>query len=246
VAAAAGWLRPTIWIGDGFNAADLRVALVHECWHARRRDPLLIAAVLLVKRLCWWNPLVAYLARQALLLVEAACDRRCAGSLGAASYIERLAVMMLDTRGSAAPPLAAAARGHENVLRLELLSACERWRGRDRVLLTALCALGAGIAWWQVAAPVPVASAGVAAPFWSRVAIPNTPAGRALTALLDLDAWSSGVELVSIVHSEPLEIEYVVENRVDDTRRLGHLKVADGPGLRVVSSALRDLGADER
>jgi beta-lactamase regulating signal transducer with metallopeptidase domain len=243
VAAAAGWPRSTIWIGDGFNEADLRVALVHECWHVRRRDPLLMAAVLLVRRLYWWNPLVAHLAGQALLLVEAACDRRCVKSLGAPSYIERLAAMMLDTRGSVSPRLAAAVRGHENVLRLELLSASERWRARDGAMLAALCVLGAGIALWRVAAPPPPPS-GADAPAWSRVAIPDTPAGKALTALLDLDAWSSGVELVDIVHNEPLEIEYVIENRVDDTRRLGRLEVADGPGLRVVSSAIRDLGAE--
>src|SRR5262249_58425827 len=69
-------------------------------------------------------------------------------------------------------------------------------------------------------------------PPWSRVEIPNTPAGKALTALLELDAWSSGVELVDIVSSEPLRIEYIVENGVDETRRLGRLEVADGPGLR--------------
>ncbi|HET7132769.1 MAG TPA: M56 family metallopeptidase, partial [Gammaproteobacteria bacterium] len=83
VAAAAGWPRSTIWVGDGFNEADLRVALVHECWHVRRRDPLLMPSVMLVRRLYWWNPLVAFLAGQALLLVEAACDRRCVESRGA-------------------------------------------------------------------------------------------------------------------------------------------------------------------
>ena len=85
---------------------------------------------------------------------------------------------------------------------------------------------------------------GVAPPSWSRVAIPSTPAGKALTALLELDAWSSGVELVDIVSSEPLRIEYIVENGVDETRRLGRLEVADGPGLRVTSSAIRDLTAE--
>jgi bla regulator protein blaR1 len=239
VAAVAGCVRPTIWIGDGFKeAADIRVALVHECWHARRNDPLLIAAVMLVKRAYWWNPIVAYLAARALLLVEAACDRRCAASLGASHYIERLAAMMLDSGGKS-PRLAPAVRGHDNVLRLELLSAPTRWRACDCALLAALCAIGACIAGWSVAQARPLTD--VAQPAWSRVQIPSTPAGRALTALLDLDAWSSGVELIYIVSSEPLRIEYVVENRVDETRRRGLLEVADGPGLRVTASAIRDL-----
>jgi len=46
------------------------------------------------------------------------------------------------------------------------------------------------------------------------------------------------------VSSEPLRIEYIVENGVDETRRLGRLEVADGPGLRVTSSAIRDLTAE--
>src|SRR5882672_7895696 len=244
VAAAAGWLRPTIWMGDGFEDADVRVALVHECWHVRRNDPLLIAAVMLVKRLFWWNPIVAYLAAQALLLVEASCDRRCVESLGAPDYIERLAAMMIGSGGRASPRLAAAARGHENVLRLELLSEPARWRARDCALLVALCTLGASFAAWHVTESQP--QPGVATPAWSRVQIPGTPAGKALAALLDLDAWSSGVELVDIVSSEPLRIEYVVENRVDETRRLGRLEVADGPGLRVTSSAIRDLDTETR
>ncbi|HEX5047274.1 MAG TPA: M56 family metallopeptidase [Gammaproteobacteria bacterium] len=244
VAAAAGWFRPTIWIGDGFDRADARVVLVHECWHVRRGDPLVIAAIVLVKRVYWWNPIVAHLASRALLLVEAACDRRCGDSLGTSHYIERLASMMLDRGVRASPRLAAAARGRENLLRLELLSRPSRWRARDRALLVALCAFGVCIMGWRVSEALP--SPLIAQPSWSRVAIPDTPAGKALVALLDLDAWSSGVELVDIVRSEPLRIEYIVENGVDETRRLGRLEVADGPGLRVTSSAIRDLGAGER
>jgi beta-lactamase regulating signal transducer with metallopeptidase domain len=244
VAAAAGWLRPTIWIGDRFDPADTRVALVHECWHARRGDPLLIAAIVLVKRVYWWNPIVARLAGHALMLVEAACDRRCAASLGTSHYVERLASMMLDRGAGASPRLAAAARGRENLLRLELLSRPSLWRARDCALLVALCVFGAGIVSWRVSEALP--SPLIAQPSWSRVAIPGTPAGKALVALLDLDAWSSGVELVEIVRSEPLRIEYIVENGVDETRRLGRLEVAPGPGLRVTSSAIRDLAAGER
>jgi hypothetical protein len=243
-AAATGPLNPTIWIGDGFaDPEDARVALVHECWHVRRNDPFLIAAITLVKRVYWWNPLVAYLAAHALLLVEAACDRRCAASLGIPHYIERLAAMMLDSACRPSPRLAAAARGH-NVTRLELLSAGSRLRARDLVWLLALAAVGTGFAGWRVAdAHV---RAPVASPPWSRVAIPGTPAGRALEALLDLDAWASGLELVEIVSSAPLRIEYIVENTVDATRRQGTLEVADGPSLKVTAAALRDVATQAR
>jgi hypothetical protein len=242
MAAAAGWLRPTIWIGEALTNTDAHVALVHESWHVRRNDPLLIAAIVLVKRVYWWNPIVGYLASHALLLVEAACDRRCVQSLGAAHYIERLAAMMLDRGGRISPRLAAAARGRENMLRLKLLSRPTRWQVADRALLVMLCAVAACFAGWRVGEAS--ATSGIAQPSWSRVAIPDTPAGKALTALLELDAWSSGVELVNIVSSEPLRIEYIVENGVDETRSLGRLEVADGPGLRVISSAIRDLTAD--
>jgi hypothetical protein len=238
-AAATGWRKPTIWIGDAFDdGEDARVALVHECWHVRRKDPIVIAAIMLVKRVYWWNPIVAHLAAQALLLVEAACDRRCAASLGLPNYIERLAAMMLESGCRASPRLAAAARG-QNVARLELLSAASRLRARDCALLLALAAVGAGFAGWRVAEAR--TEGHTASHSWSRVAIPSTPAGRALEALLDLDAWASGLELVEIVSSAPLRIDYVVENTLDSTRRLGHLEVADGPSLQVTASTMRDL-----
>ena len=95
IAAASGALRPTIWLGGRHTEAQLRVALVHETWHVRARDPVWVALIALVRRAYWWNPLVAHLARQALLMIESACDHRCAAQLGKAHYMSQLASLLL-------------------------------------------------------------------------------------------------------------------------------------------------------
>lgn len=260
VAAASGWFRPTIWLGDELGTdADLRVALVHECWHLRRRDPVWVALVAALRRAYWWNPLVTHLADQAVLMTESLCDRRCIATLGRRDYVGRLAAMMLEAGDSASTPsLAPAARRPSlNVRRLKLLDATPRLRPRDYAVLAFFCVAA------TAAAAAQVVEAPGARPDWSRVSIPATPAGRALAALLgafndgdlesvgaylgaytpqevrlDLYDWTSGLELVDIVESEPLSIEYLVKAKEGGARKVGRLEVAASEPIRVMDSEL--------
>ncbi|HET7924638.1 MAG TPA: M56 family metallopeptidase, partial [Rhodanobacteraceae bacterium] len=74
VAAASGVLAPTVWIGDRHTEAQHKLSLVHELWHVRARDPAWVGLIAAVRRAYWWNPLVSYLARQAVLMIESRCD----------------------------------------------------------------------------------------------------------------------------------------------------------------------------
>lgn len=267
VAATSGWLRATIWIGDEFaSEEDLRIALLHEYWHVRGRDPLWITLILAVRRVYFWNPLVIGLAEQAMLMIESACDRRCAESFGRRRYVERLAVMMLEADSTDSPRLAAAARGRSlNVRRLELLEAKAALGARDCGTLALLAVATVAVAGWQVS----VATG--ARPDWSTVGVPQTPAGRALTALFDayngghrelvnallgaytpeevpwrLDEWTQGLELVEILASEPHSIEYVIEAKGGTARKIGRLSVVEDPSVRIVDAELRNFPADGR
>jgi beta-lactamase regulating signal transducer with metallopeptidase domain len=266
VAAASGWLKPVIWIGDRHTGAALKLVLMHEMWHARQRDPIAIALIAAVRRAYWWNPLVARLAREAVLMLEAACDHCCAARFGKSRYIAELAALMLD---DASPPprlLATARSASANVARLRLLGAELRLRARDAALLAALTVAGVVTAAASVVEQA-VARADVAIPPGEprSAAIPRTPAGRALEALLGaanagdtellrdvLNAYTpqemqlpfpSGGDLriVDVLRSEPLRIEYVVEARDGKARRIGEIEVADSAAHEITGSRLREL-----
>jgi hypothetical protein len=181
-AAVSGWMRKTIWIGDQFASDDdVRVALVHECWHIRRHDPVWLLLVTAIKRAYWWNPIAVFLSEQAVLTMESACDECCTRYLGRQHYIGRLASMMLDAGSCESPNLvaAAASRPSLNVQRLRLLARTARVCVRDYALLALFWGAGAFVAGCSLI------EVSVARPAWSRVAIPDTPAGAALTVLLD-------------------------------------------------------------
>lgn len=278
IAATSGWLRSVVWLGDRLSPEDRGVALVHELSHVASRDPLWITFVTLIRRAYWWNPVVAWLGREAVLAMEAACDRRCAGWIGRERYVERLASMMLDAVAPPAPRLLAYARTPNlNVRRLRLLEAATpRFRPRDGLSIALTAALAGAAATYAVAKPAPVsehdAAASESRPAWSRVVIPDTPAGNALEALLDafnagdserlaieLGAFtpqeiefdvprsSGGLELVAIVVNDPMRIEYVAEDRVGRIRRRGELEVAEWDTNRIARLDVRQArsGRDE-
>jgi beta-lactamase regulating signal transducer with metallopeptidase domain len=160
-AAASGYWRPTIWIGDEIGNTDtVRVALLHECWHVRRRDPLKVLVITAVRRLYWWNPLVRALASHAALLLEAECDRRCARDVGKNLYVTELARTMLAASSPPPLPLAAASgtRG-SNLLRLDLLNRETLMRSRDHVVLWAFAASAIALAACQSVQPEASATA---------------------------------------------------------------------------------------
>jgi bla regulator protein blaR1 len=159
VAAASGVLEPTIWLGDRHTEAERRLALVHEMWHVRARDPAWVALIAAVRRAYWWNPLVAYLARQAVLMIESRCDHRCAAELGKEHYVSQLASLLLAPTAAAPRLVAAIGTANLDVQRLRLLDQPLQVRTRDLGLLVALATFGAATATVAVADTPPLGEA---------------------------------------------------------------------------------------
>jgi hypothetical protein len=212
----------------------------------RARLPPELVLIAAVRRAYWWNPLVAHLARQAVLMLESACDHRCAAQLGKDDYRARLASLLLAATAPA--PRLVATAGNFDVQRLRLLGEPLRWRSRDRALLAALAAAATAPAAIAVVDRTSSATAAdlVAAPGGS---LPATPAGEALsTALRAVNGGDSellasllgaytpqelslplppapAVRVIDVLRSEPLRIEYVVESAYG-MRHVGELAVA--------------------
>jgi beta-lactamase regulating signal transducer with metallopeptidase domain len=155
VAAASGYLVPTIWIGDGYRGERLRLTLVHEMWHVRGRDPIWLALLAAVRRAYWWNPLVAYLARVGLLMIESICDHRSAKHFEKSRYAAELASLLLADAAPAPRLLATMQAASLNVQRVRLLHAELRLRPRDLLLVAMLGASAAAAAITNVVERVP-------------------------------------------------------------------------------------------
>jgi len=151
VAAASGALRPTIWLGDRHTEAERRLSLVHEMWHVSARDPAWIGLIAVVRRAYWWNPLVAHLARQAVLMIESRCDHRCAAELGKTHYVSQLASLLLAPTAPAPRLVATIGTANLDVQRLRLLGQPLHVRARDLGLLVALAVFAAATATLAVA-----------------------------------------------------------------------------------------------
>jgi len=266
VAAASGYLVPTIWIGDRYDGERLRLTLVHEMWHVRARDPLRLALLAAMRRVYWWNPLVAYLAKQATLMIESICDHRSARHFDGSRYVAELASLLLD-EAKAAPRLVATVHAASlNVQRLRLLRSQLRLRTRDRWLVFAFAASAAATAMATVVErqSSPVGPQELALPAGAgNDALPPTPAGAALALLLraanagdgeliddllgaytpqelpvPLPRGAGELRVVEVLRNEPLRIGYIVEDASTGRRHVGELAV-DAAGTTITASQLR-------
>lgn len=156
VAAAAGVLRPTIFIGDRIGDRDaLRAALTHESCHARRHDPLRLILVMLIGRLYWFNPVVLTLKRQAVLAIEAGCDEECVRRLGRRQYCSTLARLVLERQTGRDLALAPSLKTPSlNLARLKLLELRPRIDGRACAAVLAVLGACIGGAGWGSTGPM--------------------------------------------------------------------------------------------
>ena len=197
----------------------------------RRRDPLRILLLTAVRRVYWWNPLVAKLVAEATLMIEAACDRNCAQELGTPHYVERLAQMMLAAHGG--PPLlltAAAGRRSSNLRRLDLLERETRMRTRDYLLVGALAAGGLALAACRTIEPNDAAPTGAVFGF------------ALLADSFTMAPDGSGWDLIGDVRLGPVPQDVVVVSS-DEIRSDGNTAVLRGNVL--VAFELGDIETDE-
>jgi hypothetical protein len=258
VAAATGWKHSTIWIGDRHVGTRLKLALVHELTHARQRDPLWLATIAAVRRLYWWNPLVAYLARQAVLMIESTCDHLSAVHFARNEYAAELASMLLASAAPKSRLVATVRTPNLDVLRLRLLGTDLRLRVRDVALLAVLALIGATTATASVVEPSEPPAVEAA------LALPKIPADTALAGLihaadtgdsqvltellgaytpfqelsLPLPRDAGPVRVVDVPHSDPSRIEYVVESR-GGARYVGEIAVSGA--AEITESRLRSM-----
>ena len=101
---AVGILRPVILLPEnvcGLPEADLRMILLHELTHLRRRDMERKLLLLLAACVHWFNPLVWVMVRSAGRDIEATCDDAVLAKCGPSArgrYSRLLLIMAGDTQ----------------------------------------------------------------------------------------------------------------------------------------------------
>ena len=102
----AGWLRPHIYVSRrlaGLLTADeLDAVLMHEGAHARRRDPLTLAALRWVSLLVWWIPALRHLADDAADEAEICADD--AAARGQPLVLASAILSLAEWRRASVPP----------------------------------------------------------------------------------------------------------------------------------------------
>jgi len=94
---AFGVIRATVMLpceASAWSTERLRVVITHELSHVRRRDPLTLLVAEVAGAVHWYNPVVWYAVRCAMLERERACDDQViAGGMPGIDYAEHLISM---------------------------------------------------------------------------------------------------------------------------------------------------------
>jgi beta-lactamase regulating signal transducer with metallopeptidase domain len=219
-----GLLRPVVWVpsgwAEGWPAADLERALLHEMAHVRRRDLWAQALWSALATIYWFHPLVHAAARRAHDLRELACDATVARALGAtAPYREtllRAAAGALLAEHRPAPPLPAPFFARRS-LTLARLAALERGAATPtphRLALAAVLLAAVACVALPLAAPPPTARAVAAAG-----AAAELTAAREAAAALTGDRTAAG--------AGTLHVRYVFQRLAAAQARVAELENRD-------------------
>jgi beta-lactamase regulating signal transducer with metallopeptidase domain len=122
---------------------EQRALLAHELAHLARRDPHWLAALGVVERVFWFQPLLRAASRRAGAAAELCCDEAAARWTGAGVALARCLASVAGWVGARAPErvaVAMAARGSALVERVERLLAPQRARAFEGALC-ATCAV---------------------------------------------------------------------------------------------------------
>jgi HEAT repeat protein/beta-lactamase regulating signal transducer with metallopeptidase domain len=154
---ACGLFRPSVLMpsdADSWPVDRLRIVLLHELAHVKRRDCLTHALAQIACAVHWYNPLVWIAARQARTERERACDDLVltAGTRGS-DYADQLLQIAREMRGQRFPSLfagATLAMAHRTQLEGRLMSILEpgiaraglsRWRAAGASMLVSCAVL---------------------------------------------------------------------------------------------------------
>ena len=106
---AIGILRPSILLPEGFfkRGNGVELVLAHELEHHRRRDPMMLAGIGLIRSIFWPQPLLWMASREVVALSELLADKHAAGGGDQHEYATML-VTQASEGTSLAPKMAQA------------------------------------------------------------------------------------------------------------------------------------------
>jgi beta-lactamase regulating signal transducer with metallopeptidase domain len=127
--AVIGTLRPSVVLpedAESWTAERLRLVLLHECAHVRRRDSLLQVIANVAAAAYWWHPLAWVAKRGVVRERELACDDLviACGTPGE-QYAEHLIEIARSLKSSRQPALAALAMARPSELEGRLIALLE-------------------------------------------------------------------------------------------------------------------------
>jgi uncharacterized protein (TIGR03435 family) len=142
-----GVIRPVILLpmdADGWDADDLRRAVLHELAHVRRGDWASQWTARVVAGCYWFHPMVWVAWRQLSLEAERACDDAVLDRSDAAAYADQLVMLAQRLSVSSRQPQLAMASRHDLAARVIAVLDSRQQRGRAGVAwVTAACAVSA-------------------------------------------------------------------------------------------------------
>ncbi len=115
-------------------AERLRMVLLHELAHVRRKDCFVQLLVQLARAVYWFNPLVWWAARKLRIQRERACDDLVlAGGAKAPDYADQLLQIVRSLHSAKNPSLAAVAMARKSQFESRLLSLLDENQRRSRL-----------------------------------------------------------------------------------------------------------------
>lgn len=244
--AVIGTLRPSVVLpqdAESWTAERLRLVLLHECAHVRRRDGLLQVIANVATAAYWWHPLAWVAKRGAVRERELACDDLviACGTPGD-QYAEHLIDIARSLKSSRQPALAALAMARPSELEGRLIALLEERprSARPARALGAVVLLAAAVV--GLIAPVKLVARAVISNTGETINLTQTPTGAPMPEPAAVGAsTAAGTQAVVQPQSKPSPSPLI-----DKIEQAGPATKLDPAFEAALLNALNDTQADVR